>query len=346
MNTPLKKETQSETKKRKYDQITKLINEFNALATPSGRRIKVVEEIREKPNTLQMMMDQARLRASANAGGKHRKAHVDEEEKEQEILASKENISSSDTEADFLDSDNDDWIGDMETETDTKHYRAYSFDFKKEVMNFYIKNGETLTLFHYKIPEGTLKSWISKFNKEGWDGFKDKRVSNQRPHDKKLDETLVNWIKELRSLSLPVTGISIRCKAKSLVNSSGFKAGSSWLDAFLKRNKLSRRRRTHEVKKLQASFDNEVKEYFTKLEEIRKKDQEILYINFDEVPFVYDMMSDYTIHSKGEKRVELLTNNKAKVRMTVGLSITSEGQHLSPLIVSIYKQKMKKSKMG
>ena len=81
-----------------------------------------------------------------------------------------------------------------------------------------------------------------------------------------------------------------------------------------------------------------VQKYFDKLDTIRKCDQDIIYVNFDEV------LSQYTFQFKGEKNVDLINNNKSKVRTTVGACITSEGEFLPPLVVSIYKQENKKVK--
>ena len=45
---------------------------------------------------------------------------------------------------------------------------------------------------------------------------------------------------------------------------------------------------------------------------------------------------------KGEKTVKLITNNRSKVRTTVGAAITSEGESLEPLFVGTYMHNPKK----
>ena len=62
------------------------------------------------------------------------------------------------------------------------------------------------------------------------------------------------------------------------------------------------------------------------------------------MPFVFDMLSEYILHFKGERSVNLITNNRSKVRTTFGAAITSEGEFLPPLVVSIYKQIDRKKK--
>ena len=114
-----------------------------------------------------------------------------------------------------------------------------TYRFKKEVIDYYATRRKVLTLERFKVPEGTLHSWIRVFNLEGYDGPKVTRAGNKRSHNIPLNEQLVAWIKDVGAKSLPVTGLAFRTRALSLSSNPHFKTGSAWLDCFLKRNNYS-----------------------------------------------------------------------------------------------------------
>ena len=55
------------------------------------------------------------------------------------------------------------------------------------------------------ILEGTLKSMVTKFNKDGEGTFIDKRKYNHRKIYEALDPKLVEYIQERRNLYLPIS---------------------------------------------------------------------------------------------------------------------------------------------
>ena len=64
----------------------------------------------------------------------------------------------------------------------------------------------------------------------------------------------------------------------------------------------------------------------------------LLMINMDETPIYFDMQRNYTYHWRGDKTVSLARTNGFKKRVTVCLTILSDGRKLPPLIIFKRKQ--------
>jgi len=135
-------------------------------------------------------------------------------------------------------------------EKKTASRRTFKEGEKKNILDTYTKHGKTYTMIKYNIKEGTLNSFITRYNKKGDEAFCDQRISNTRPSIQETDATLVNYIKDRRKLFLPVPLFSVRAKALEIYNGDKeFKASNSWLKNFLKRNGFSLRKKTKKLKK-------------------------------------------------------------------------------------------------
>jgi len=189
----------------------------------------------------------------------------------------------------------------------------------------------------------TLKSWNKK-ERRGI-GFDDQRQFNKRPFDKELDEALMKIFNEMRAKSLPVDGIMLKMKALELKNSDAFVASPGWLQCFLKRNNIVKRKRTHIIQKLRENYDELVKEYFKKINEIRHQyNDNVTFVNFDEIPMQYDLSHDSTLSLKGKKQIDIISHNGSKNRFYLCPAVTSDGEVLGTLILFVYKsQKNKKT---
>jgi len=131
-------------------------------------------------------------------------------------------------------------------------------------------------------------------------------------------------------------------EAISLSKDPKFSASNGWVTNFMKRNKLSKRKRTQKVKKLVKDYLDEAEKYFTKIREIlmHEGEENVLFVNFDEVNLPFDLSGDYTIEEQGVNQVSILTHNKAKETCTISIGVTSDGQIILQLI--IFKNKFKK----
>ena len=149
--------------------------------------------------------------------------------------------------------------------------------------------------------------------------LEDYRTYNHRPHDEELDKQILDFFISFRSKNLPVTRKLLEAKALQFNTKPGFKASEGWLTCFLKRNNISSRKRTHVIQKLTENFHTEIKDYFKAIDELKiKYGDNIVYINFDEVPFCFDFSSDRTYCQKGQKEVNLLTHNALKKKIHRG----------------------------
>lgn len=76
----------------------------------------------------------------------------------------------------------------------------------------------------------------------------------------------------------------VKIKAKELAKNTDFLASDTWLHHFLKRNNLSIRKKTQDIKAIKENFHSSVQDYFEKLDEIMAREKEdVLFLNLDEV---------------------------------------------------------------
>jgi len=151
-----------------------------------------------------------------------------------------------------------------------------------------------------------------------------------------------------REQGFPVTGQIIRMIALNAPNNikkANFKASKCWLKGLLKRLGISMRKNTHRIQEFVNSLLPEIFSYLSVLEAYQDSSEEIIFINFDEVPFYFDMLSDYTYDLKGTKNVEVLSHKNNKLRMTFMPCICSNGMVLPPLYVFIYNYATKSQRI-
>jgi len=197
-----------------------------------------------------------------------------------EVLSQEEDQKSSQSE----ESDQEDNKQDFDGHTSSKR-KVYSESFKRDVISYYITYNFAMTLAKFTLPYGTLKSWIYKYSQLGDEFFLDKRALNKPKSIDEADVVINEFISNLRKYHLPVTASMVKQKALQVVTKQDFTASDRWFQNFLKRSRLALRKKTHVVQKLKDDYKTEVLKYFSKLDEIRKGDERIIFLNFDEVAF-------------------------------------------------------------
>ena len=100
--------------------------------------------------------------------------------------------------------------------------------------------------------------------------------------------------------------------AKSLVSDSNldFVTSDGWLKRFMERNYLSLQKHTWLSQKLPADLELRFSVFYQHLRELceeHKLDEDLLIINMDKVPMVFDKVSGSTIHCKGKKDLKVST---------------------------------------
>ncbi|KAF4804907.1 hypothetical protein TURU_003861 [Turdus rufiventris] len=127
-----------------------------------------------------------------------------------------------------------------------------------------------------------------------------------------------------------------KIQAKAIVNEMGiqdFKAGPSWCFHFMKRRQLSIRTRTTVSQRLPADYEEKVAMFrsYCKSKIAENNIQAKHIINMDEVPLTFDMPLTRTVERTGTPTVPVHTTGNEKSSFTVVLSVSSDGQKLSPM---------------
>jgi len=154
----------------------------------------------------------------------------------------------------------------------------------------------------------------------------------------KLEELLVQKIKEKRLNKQRVSRDWIVKEAKDIFGDEKFVGSSGWFSNFRKRWRISRRVATHIIQKLKDDYAVELKTY---LEEVRRfrfdaemrEKKEVIVGNMDEVCMKFNMSDGSTYDFVGQKQVSLTSCGGSKATFTVMLAILSDGTKLPPLVV-------------
>jgi len=84
-----------------------------------------------------------------------------------------------------------------------------------------------------------------------------------------------------------------------------------------------------------------MKTYLEVLDTLNSADEDLIFLNFDEVSVCYDLASDYTYETKGSKDITCLSHAHSKSRATITLAVASNGDVLPPMVTSVYKHAAK-----
>jgi hypothetical protein len=240
--------------------------------------------------------------------------------------------------------------------------RKFGVAFRKQVAKDANEcNNNYATARKFKLPEATVRYW--RLNLSSKDELqksylkKQKRVRSRNLIN--MENELISWFKEMRNKKLAVSVASIKVKALEFAKGHGlsdstFKASSNWVGKFKERYKIVMRSATHIATKLSNYAVDEIKTFLDKFRQIKIEEvmhqmnnslddsRSTLYINLDEVPLMFDVSKNKTLDFKGVRDVTILKNKKYKSRMTVLLSVVSNGDFLSPFVIG--KSMSKKTK--
>jgi hypothetical protein len=164
-----------------------------------------------------------------------------------------------------------------------------------------------------------------------------------------LEEDLYTWINERRNNQNAVTRKMIVKKAISLSKEQEFlanhpdafrfKFSNQWLDGFLTRYNLSKRRRTTVAQQLPSDLLEKQNVFLSYVLYKRLQyNYSLKFIaNMDETPLWFDLPSNTTIDHKGAKSVSIRTTGHERSSFTVVLACMADGSKLPA--VCIFKLK-------
>ena len=152
--------------------------------------------------------------------------------------------------------------------------------------------------------------------------------------DEEMEDTLLQWICDMRGRNLRVSCKMIKLKAKTLGNPS-FKASNGWLRLFMKRKGLSLRHRKTVSQHTPIDVVPKIVSYIGHLRSLQR-DQNFSHTNIyamDETACWMDMPGNSTFHTSGSRTVSLKTTGHEKDHFTVALSAKADGTKLKPFVV-------------
>ena len=146
-------------------------------------------------------------------------------------------------------------------------------------------------------------------------GVPSKRMKLTQPHDPKLDEGVLMWLKQARGQNLPVSGDLIKEKAMKLaelMHIPDFMASDGWLDSFKKRNGVTFKTVQGEAGAVdsQSLIDWQQQVLWPLLRQFSADDV----FNLDETGLFWQLLPNKTMAFRGER---CTGGKKSKQRITL-----------------------------
>lgn len=162
------------------------------------------------------------------------------------------------------------------------------------------------------------------------------------PYDLDLESTVLQWLKSQRAKGFPVSVNDVI--VKSLTLQPQFKGGCMktlcpWAYRFLRRWKLSIRRKTRTAQHLPAEAEAEKARFsdaFMRSLSLRNV-QDSMFVNMDQTPLRFDSIPPTTIDDKGASTVAIRSGTSSNQRATLAITVAFDGAKL-PLFL-IFKGK-------
>lgn len=197
---------------------------------------------------------------------------------------------------------------------------SYSIEQKEEVVNYAKNHGRNNAAAHFGLDKSMVGRWVRASTK--WEGEisrnRKKIGSGRKVFYPEAEKKLYNWIIEQRKQGLAVTYAILRVKMLEILKepdivilygdiTNDFKLSPRWLYAFMKRQRLSLRRRTKIAQKLPQQTQELLEKFRQFVARLRiKNSYEMCHIfNMDETPVWFDMAGNFSVNPVGEKTVHI-----------------------------------------
>ncbi|KAG6617103.1 NPP1 protein [Phytophthora cinnamomi] len=152
------------------------------------------------------------------------------------------------------------------------------------------------------------------------------------------EEQLVEWINSLRADGVPVTALMLKLQALEFfrecqLTHGAFAATWSWRKHFLRRHKLSIRRRTRAGQTTPDDAATKAAEFSVIVRDKMKELKISKVYNADQTGVNYEYVPTQTVSPLGAKTVWVRCAGKTKERVTVMLLGDNEGTKLDPFLI-------------
>lgn len=218
--------------------------------------------------------------------------------------------------------------------------KSYSARFKLQVVAYAEVNTNREASRRFDVSETNIRYWRKKKEEYSKSGRNSRRLREHKAAFPELEAELLQYIVEQRSGAFSVTYEIIReqalkIAAKMHINKDFFKASVGWVKKFLNRNNLCVRRRPTIAQRLPNEYENKIVAFHQYIIQKRQKFNFLFSQigNADQTPIYWDMPRSSTITTKGAKTVSIKSTGNEKMRCTVMLCITADGNKLPPYIV-------------
>src|SRR6266498_5366831 len=229
----------------------------------------------------------------------------------------------------------------------TSKRTPYSIEQKKQVVAYANSNGRNEAARHFQLNGSMVGCWVKA--SETWTTETRRHTmkvgSGRKAFYPEAEKKLYAWIIEQRKQGLAVTYTTVKITMFDILkepemtalygnSTENFKASFRWLTLFMKRYKLSLRRRTKISQKLPKQTEELLEQFqqFVTHLRIRKSFEFSNIFNMDETPVWFDMAGNFTINAVGDKTVHIRGTGNEKNRFTVVLTCAASKFHFFYLI--------------
>lgn len=234
-------------------------------------------------------------------------------------------------------------VGKLKCGVDSRHHFSFSVRQKVKIVREGTRSIGLInkTCKKYKIQTSQFRTWRKKLPdliKKCMDNPRSRTIHLGRQlDDNELQETLHDWIVDLRDQDIPVSTKAILAKAISLsptIEMKRFVSVRRWVYKFMERFGLSIRRRTHVGQKLSGHL-LAVKQNFGKIISQRFSTNGTLAnvpakfcLNMDQTAVFFESKNNTTVNKKGRKTVSVRDSGSNSKRCTVSVTIAADGTKL------------------
>uniref|UniRef100_A0A8C5QH03 HTH CENPB-type domain-containing protein n=1 Tax=Leptobrachium leishanense TaxID=445787 RepID=A0A8C5QH03_9ANUR len=244
-------------------------------------------------------------------------------------------------------------LGMYNPESKTKR-RSYDAGFKLKVVSRAEESNNSIASREFCVDEKQVREWRkTKADLKKFPKTKKARRGAKTSYGA-LEAELHTWVMECRQNGYCVTRMGIRLRALHMAKDDklkapgieNFVASAGWCTRFMNRFGLCLRQRTKISQKLPKDLDEKVMSFHSFIIKQRRIHNYDLgdIGNMDETPMTFDLPSNKTVASLGEKTIFLRTTGNERKHFTVVLSCLANGTKLRPVIIFKRKTLPKKVK--
>ena len=223
-----------------------------------------------------------------------------------------------------------------------KGVKIHTISSKLKILKYAEEFGRVKAQLEYDVPESTLRDWIK--NRDKFENVDSDKLNKSTLHKgakviyQQAYNKLIDFIECNRKLGIPITtwGLLIELfKIEPERKNYKIKTNLQLLYRFMNKYSYSFRCGTHigQTLKNESLFNASL--FWNEVHSMIKKNGfgRCNIFNMDESPIFFKMAPTKTIAKRGKKTILIKTQNQEKVRISIILTISADGDKLKPLII-------------